>query len=365
MAFSTRHRFNGEINNVHIKDIKLDYEKETLEERLNEVLKIMDLGIFEEYTDEFYMVSLSKSDETSLNHEVFRKEEQIANYLLGSKEIREERQETQYKFYTNEEEFKLRTKREDNIGQGCSSEQDIEEIIHFLMAFKKNHKKEKNKTLARVDSVLNKNTGRYEDVSMDSFLKTTNDEYAKEVIGTYNDFYKKIEKILKGQVEYTSPKEKINRFTLTKTMKGLERDMIDTHDSLLGSFGQVLRNPLQESTVTNWDSIDLTNPKHIRPLLFVNKTKITPDDDLGLIVYDLNKVIKSMNKEHKEYKEKTGMNKRGLLTNAHLSLIQMIRQGYGIDEISKIIGTSQENVTLTLDKISLNIANYHRNILED
>ena len=364
MAFSTLHRYNGEINGIHIKDIKLDYTKETLKERLDEVLRIIDEtsvdgeGVFEKYIDEHYIVSLSKSDETSLNHEVFRKAEQLANYLLGSKEVREDKQTTQYKFYSSEEEFNKRTKKENSLDERTNSKQDVDDIIHFLLAYKGNHKKEKTKTLTRVDSIKNKNTGKYEDVSIKKFLKESKNEYAKEVIKSYLDLYDKIEKILKGEATIDNPK--LNRFILSRTMKGLERDMIDSHDMLCGTFGQVLRNPIQDSTVINWDALDLTNPKHIRPLLFINKKVIMPDDDLALIVYDLNQVIKKMYNEHKEYKEKTGMSKRGMLTKSHITIISLVRQGYSIDEVSDILGTTQDNISHGLDKIALNIANYNK-----
>lgn len=345
MAFSTRHKFDGEINGFNIKDIKLDYKKETLAERMEEVLGIIndtkkdDLGLFEKYVDEHYLASVSKNDEVSTNNDIFKKSEQLANYLLGSKEIREERQNTKYKFYTNEEEFKLRTKKENSLEGKTVGSQTLEEVIHFLLTKKGNHKLEKKQNLANVRKSISDET------------------YVGKVLKNYDELYRITEDILKGN----KPNDKqINRYILTRTMKGLEDDMIDSHDMLKGTFGKVLRNQLHDTTETNWNAIDLTNQKHIRPLLFVNKTKITPDDDLAFIVYDLNKVIKRMFKEGKEYKESTGKIKKGSLNETHLKLIQMIRQGYTISEISEFTGKSPQYISMTLDRISIYIANYHK-----
>lgn len=304
--YEKRHYFNSEINGKKINDFKsLDYTLLTLEQRRKFVDNLLknDGNFFSEYFDNYYKYNASMNDELSEKNTVCKTIESLANYLLGSEEIREERKnsDTTYKFYVDETEFKLRTKKELSMTNLTHKSENseietLDNVIHFLKQNKENFKKEKILTIKKSD-----------------FEK---DSYCSEILNEYNKLYKFLTEEIKTPNKIIGKRQK-----LTKMKKDVMDDMIYTKEHLEGIFGKNPRNLLSDSTCPSWDELDYTNVEHMKKLLYV-VSDFHPESEISFYLMDLQKL----------FEECVKLNK---LSDKEIKVYKMLRRGYKNVEIAK------------------------------
>lgn len=330
MRFDNRHIFTGDINGVTLNDFKqLDFKKTSLEERLDVVNNLLysnvneqKLNFFENYVDKHYKFKLNSGDELSENHNVFKTLENMANYLLGSTEIREQRKkdEQQYKFYIDESEFRLRVNKE-QLFENVANDNDIstENVIHFLLTSQnENHKIVSQTSVAQKD--------------------IHEDTYCGEVLRQYNQMLVHVDKQIKNPDE----KYKGKRYLLTKAKRDLLDDMTLVKVQLKGITKP--KNLLKDSTCTDWNCFKWSNHKHVKELLYV-RCGFHPENDISFLVLDVENLVKEMFKNKK-------------LTNSEFKIYKMIRQGYKNNEIADILQVNRTYISNTVAIITKKVSNY-------
>lgn len=330
MRFDNRHLFSGKINEQKLTDFKqFDYSISSLDERLNYVNEKLNanrdengLNFFENYVCKHYKVALNGGDELSEKHEVFKTLENMANYLLGSSEIRELRknEEQQYKFYVDETEFRLRTQRE-QLFENISSNNDIssENVIHFLLS----NKDVNHMVIANVSV-------NQQDIHEDS--------YCGRVLKDYYSFLSHINKQIKNPDE----KFKGKRYILTKNKNEVTQDMINVKTSLKGiiKFKQTCKG----KTLVDWECFDWKNHSHIKEAIYINK-RINQEDDLSFILLDIDNLVKEMYSKNK-------------ITKSEMKIYKLIKQGYKNNEIAEVLNVRRTYISNTVAVIVKKISNY-------
>jgi len=329
MSFENRHVFNGAIKGKKLNAFaNLDYKIKDLSTRKEKVNTLLDNAIdetgrnfFEVYFDEYYKPESNQSDELSEKNNVCRVLESMANYLLGSEEVREDRKndEQKYRFYINREEFDLRTKKEDFLDgmvpvptEGSSNINNHDNVMHFLLENQRNTKKLKIQVITPAD------------------LKE--DSLCGQILRDYNSMYKVVTNSLADPSEY-----KGKRYKLTKIKKDLYYDMLYCKDHLKGVFGYKLRNPLPDSTVSDWDSFDWKNSTHVKELIYL-QVDFNPEKETAFMIMDLESLVNKMIDDKS-------------LTDKELATYKMIRLGYKNIEISKALNVNKSRISILVNTI--------------
>ena len=328
----------GELGNKKIKDMKkmLDFSKSTLEERKQIVDKIL-----EEY-DEFLKIyffeknehsrkayfsggSLSSSQTVSEKNIVCDSIAALASYLLNSRDIERLYKDQEYVFYTDEEEF---NKYHQKVVSSTSDATD--EVIHFLLQQGKNYNLVGTTQITKQDLADTGEMG--------------------EILRAYQAFKEELRlRLLDIRNSTHNSKLNVPLFQAKRLMNVINDDMRYTKESYSKRvyFGGLK----SEIPKIDWDMIDMTNEEHVKALLYINRgNQLSPDDDLSLIVYELNKTLKILVDNGKLKKE-------------DLKLINLLRQekSYSKGEISKIMGYSQSVLSKRINKISKQICKYYLN----
>lgn len=330
MRFDNRHIFEGDLNGQKLGNFKqYDYNTKDLESRLkfvnNKLKEKIDddgLNFFENYIDRHYKDKLSGNDELSENHAVFKSLENMANYLLGSTEIRELRksEEQQYRFYVDETEFKLRTQKEqlfENLS--ANNEMSTDNVIHFLLSpYTENYKLSPNLTITSKD--LNDGSE------------------CAEILKCYNDFLKHIN----VQLRNPSEKYKGKRYILTKAKSEVLGDMLLTKTQLKGIIKA--KHVLKDSGEIDWDCFDWKNHRHVKELLYTN-IGFHPENNLSFYSLDLERLVKDMVKNKK-------------LTKSEHQIYSYIRKGCKNNEIAEILKVRRTYISNSVAVIVKKISDY-------
>lgn len=329
MAFENRHIFNGKINNQSVNDFNVDYTKDSVEDRLTIVEEQLNMvkdkfkrNFFEIYFDDFYLCHVKTTDALAEKINICKKLELMADYILRSIEVRQERKDKEYKyyFYVNRDEFIKRTANEGAI-LGLT-DRDEELVMHFLStAQKRNPKKEKKQKIERKDIMRNDELGK--------------------ILSEYQLFIEKLtEDINNGHMR----KRKADK------MKGaVVGDMIQTKDSLLGVWGYNMKNLIKDSTVPSWDMFDYTNENHIKYAIAMHRDEIDPSDDLSHIILDMELITKKL------HKEKT-------ITDRQYEILTYLKQGYSYQDIGDELGITRMAIYNSVKAISKNIAKHYQKL---
>lgn len=334
MAFSTQPNFIGVLDGTDVNELnkKIDYSKVHLEERKEVVGSILDdTKFYEDYFSDHFKANINAGDHTSSNVNVCKSLERMANYLLNSKEIKEEedKEKTQYVFHTDEKYFRKKVDRELSIDQMTNSENSDHEntIIHFLKRDDGNFKKEKIQSIDVRDIRPTKHNTQ-EDVEM-----------VKSIILDYKNFYDRITEML------VTKDKSINRYLLTKVKGQLTDDMIYSKDHLLGIFGYDLKHGEKETSRPSLDIFDFTNMKHI----YGDTVEFTGMTKRGSIVKH-----SVLAKGLMFFKPTSDMTNDFNLTL--IDLENTIKKANLTDEESKVLSFSQNG--MTLDEISIELHTY-------
>ncbi|MEG0908784.1 MAG: AsnC family protein [Bacilli bacterium] len=319
--------FRGELNGKTATDLrKLEYELDTLEQRRESVERLVgETGVckdfYDEYIEEYYKCNTSNELTEDIN--VFKNIENMGTYLLNSRDLpREKKQE--YKIYTDEQLFKKSLMECNSVCSNGDQEIDQEQMIHYLLANKR------NEYYPKVEKIT------------DSDLEH---EKLKEVLCSYNEFYLFLkEELLKIRNKQPS---KLSLYQITSIMKNVKDDMILSKQQLLNIINF---DPMGDFTpFIDWEQFDFKNKEHIKAALYLDMEHIVPDDDVSLIAYDVNSAIKKLYKQ-------------GTLNKTDIKIIEQIRlnKSYTLQEIGQEFNVSQQAISKRINKISEKISNYFK-----
>lgn len=309
MTYSQNSIFLGEINGTNPSELnkKIDYTKQKIDERLNIVNDILDTGFYEEYMDEVFKVNLTSTDSQSDSDAASLSLEKMANYLLNSEEVKEDKKKDdfEYKFYSDEESFKKAVNKEPKI-DGMGSSLDKENIIHFLKKENRNFKKSKDQVVSSKDM--------------------SRDDELGSVLRNYSEYLEKVTIELNNH-EHSA----LSRYKLSEISGSLRTDMINSKDILLGVFGY--KTNAEESCVIDWSQADFTNRNHARALLYM-KPGFRSDEDLQYLVDDFLKIVK-----------------KAKPTKLQLEIILLLRDNKGLTEIGDELNIPKQNVNKNIDML--------------
>lgn len=344
MTFSSQN-FTGVLNGTDVNELnkKIDYSKTRLKERKEVVEDILNnTDFYEEYFDNYFKTPITSRDALSSDVNVCKSLERIANYLLNSKEVKQEEdaEKVKYVFHTDENYFRKKVEREHSLSQVMTAENEEyeENIIHFLKTSETNHKVKKRQT-SDLKNIRVSKVNSEEDV-----------EKVTQIVNEYQSFVDYITEML------VTKDRSVNRYLLTKTKSELSDDIIFVKDSLLGVWGYNLKN-IAESTLPNMDVFDFTNMEHVKGteltfvdnkgketkvrvkgLMYFAPKKLDDSDDFGFVLHDFNETVKKAN-----------------LTFEEMYILDSIRNGLTQEEIAKELNTYQKRISRTIDLIAKKI----------
>lgn len=126
-----------------------------------------------------------------------------------------------------------------------------------------------------------------------------------------------------------------NRHNLIKVATGLPVDAKIVKDMVNGTI--YFKNPLRDEGCPDWDLIDMTNPDHVRALLYMKPTN-NMQQDLACIIYDLDILIK-----------------RARLTRLQQIVLHRLRDGKSQVQIAKELGVSRQMINKHIDFIVIKV----------
>lgn len=316
--FENRNFFKGEIDATTINNIKiLDYKETTYLGRLKIVEKALkETNFFTTYIDKYYKTGLTSKDYLSSQINVFKKLEQITDYLLSASDVKASKEKVEYCFYKNKHFFQQKIK-EQRVPIVNSKDCEIE-VIDFLLLKNQNHYLSKNQIITKKD--------------------LQRQDYVGQILREYNEIYETLKdknnnKLFFGR-KIMAMKEIKEDMILTKNMLDKPIEFFD--DSL--AFQK-----------NNYDNFDWKNPNHVKAILQMNRD-LNPEDDLSHIILDLDIYIKKIY-GGQQNKTKTKQYK----------ILKLLRQGYSQQEICNILNDTNCNINRIIKTIVKNICNYAEN----
>jgi hypothetical protein len=286
---------------------KIDYNKTKIDDRRVIVDDILKDRYFEDYFDERFKVNLNSGDNLSEHDANCNSLERLANYLLNSDEVKEDKKsdDFEYKFYSDEEAFNKAVNKEPKI-DGMGSTADKENVIHFLKKENRNFKKSKDQVISKHDLARNDELG--------------------QILREYTEYLEKITHELNNFGD-----SKLSRFKLSEISGSITNDMINAKDMLLGVFGY--KTNAEESTVIDWEQVDFTNHDHARALLYMKPGKRS-DEDLMFLIDDFIELIKLAKP-----------------TDLQKEIIELMRDNKGPTEIGNELNIPKQNVDKNIKMI--------------
>lgn len=323
--------FTGTIGNKNVFDLtKIDYNLVNSVERLEYLNNLIEeckefLDIYFTGTEErepYYKYNpRTWKDVLSHDTNVCMVLETLATYLLNSRDLPMERQQ-QYKIFTNEELFKAAQKElntKTKTSQGSENE-----IIEFLL-----RKSESNGYFVK-DTVLKPSDFEDKEGNLGEILK------AYDLM--YQHLREHARKLKFGE-ETPYSVTKIRRL-----MSGLKDDMILSKEKIKRPIQ--LENNGDFSNATEWSKFDFNNKEHVKAILYFKPRRLTPEDELAILIYDTNNIIKRLYS-------------KGKINKIDLEILDMIRSEFTLEEIAKELGYSgKTSVFKRLNNISEKIVKY-------
>lgn len=263
---------------------------------------------------------LTSNDSIYSNTNVAKGLEKMADYILA-KDKNSSDNGIKYEFYTYEDLIKLENKDE-NIRKKFSIA-TLEDRMLFYKDNSINYKKEKKQKIVSRDKEV-----KY----LKEYIKT-NDKI-KNILSQLRlcDLELKSTDKLSEELQEIYDKYNNKRYLLIKVAKELSIDSLLVKDMVKGTI--YFKNPLRDEGNPDWSAIDLTNKKHIRALLFMNRGNDL-QNDLNCILYDLDNVIK-----------------RSRLTKIQKIVLDNIRLGKSNVDIAKELGVTKQAIGKHINSIA-------------
>jgi predicted DNA-binding protein (UPF0251 family) len=340
-------RFDGKINDKSIGDFtsKLNYDLGQADriELVNEIVNTQETNgknvpdkFFEEFFDQkdtvngidpsHIKICLSQSDGLSDNNAVCKALERMADYILFAPDGEKIDKKTKYNFYT-----------EDSLGRKMSKEPSLEgitkkvgnsnnnvsdeEVIDFLISKGKNFKKSIQQKIYK------------QDIRNDKLF----------CVKDYDNMITQLQ--IKAREAFLNGDIKTNR-KLNLIIASMRDDEIICKDKLLGTI--YFKQPLHDSTETDYSKMDYTNKNHVMALLKVN-TKPDFDNDLYCLSYDLNLLLEKCD-----------------LTIDEKQVLELWRINDCTQEyIAECMGIKQQSVNSILNRICGKISDVYKELYHD
>lgn len=348
---SYRARFQGTLGGIKTEELRgLDYDKEKLVDRLEEVINKLDKvePFFNEYffqkekderdngefehlitesdEREYYRYSPNTTDELSEDINICKYIQAYGSYILNSKDLPKEKQQ-EYSILSEEEfekqllkEMSTDFKADESIVLDCRPKNDYTNLDHKV-------------TKKDLFPHLQKN--KYGVREKDLYLAKVLNDYE-----TLREYLREEMRKLKAGEE-----TEMSLYNLKKLLGSLAGDVVDAKKMILGIRCQAKRLG-DESPYNDYSTLDYENPEHIKAIL--KHCKITktprPDDIMSHIGYDVHVAIKKLSDCDK-------------LDKIDLEIIECYNAGYSIRDIAKEIDRLPNVVTQRIDKICRRIAN--------
>ena len=323
--------FTGTIGNKNVFDLtKIDYNLVNSVERLEYLNNLIEeckefLDVYFTGTEErepYYKYNpRTWKDVLSHDTNVCMVLETLATYLLNSRDLPMERQQ-QYKIFTNEELFKAAQKELNTKSK--TSQGSENEIIEFLL-----RKSEGNGYFVK-DTVLKPSDFEDKEGNLGEILK------AYDLM--YQHLRENARKLKNGE-ECPYSVTKIKRL-----MSGLKDDMILSKEKIKRPIQ--LENNGDFKSIIDWNKFDFTNKDHVKAILYFKPRKLSPEDNLAIIIYDTTNIIKKLFW-------------LGRLSKVDLEILEMLQSQFTLSEIAKELGYSGEStIRKKLNKISEEIVRF-------
>ena len=347
---SYRARFQGKLAGISVEDLKgLDYEKEKLVDRMEEVFKKVDKvePFFNEYffqkenddrdngefdhlitesdEREYYKYSPNTTDELSEDINICKIIQSYGSYILNSKDLPRERQQ-EYSILTEEEfekqllkEMATDFKADASVVLDCRPKNDYTNLDHRITKKDLYPHLQKNKYGVR--------------------------EKDLELARVLND-YETLREFLRGEMRKLKAGEptKMPLYKLKELLGGLAGDVVDAKKMILGIRAQAKRLG-DENPLNDYSTMDYSNPEHIKLILkFCKITKSPrPDNMMSHVGYDMHVAIKNLVELKK-------------LDKIDLEIIECYNAGYSLSDIGKEVNMSKVAVYKRIDKIAERIS---------
>lgn len=342
---SYRANFRGTLAGIKTEDLRgLDYSKEKLIERMEEVLNKLDQvqpffdeyffqkenedrdnGEFEYLTTEsdkrqYYNYSPNVTDELSEDINICKFIQSYASYILNSKDLPREKQQ-EYSILTEEEFEKQLLKEtatdfkvESNVVLDCRPKNDYINLEH---------------------KVTKKDL--YPHLQNNKYGVREKDLYLAEVLNCYETFREYLREEMR-KLKNGEP-TKLTLYKLKTLLGGLAGDVVDAKKMILGIRAQAKRLG-DESPLNDYSTLDYNNPEHIKYILkFCKITKSPrPDDMMSHIGYDMYVAIKKLTKLKQ-------------LDNIDREIIECFNANYTLEDIGKEVGMKKQSVDYRLKRI--------------
>lgn len=334
MSFRCEHIFTGLIDGKNITKVRLDYSVNGVQDRIYEVEQILKEydNFLVKYFDDYFLTSVSKYDELSLNNNICLKIENIADYILN--QVPRE-QKLEYKFYSDYRDFEKEINKELNL-EKVANKSDGDNVIHFLIQSGQNYKKTKEIIITPKDY--------------------NRQDYLGEILNQYKDY-----------LEYLKELKKIGttreKYYCNKNMSLVNSDMLYCKQQLDGIFGINLRNPLSSSEKPNFDDIDFTNLHHIECMLKSSKSSLDFDNDYSMQLNYFKKLYKNIyNKLN--YKEKKICEILSWGNSSVTQVNDILKIGYESNNIKELYIIDSLELKRIIHKVCKLIADEHLKDLE-
>lgn len=249
--------------------------------------------------------------------------ETLATYLLNSRDIPLEKQQ-EYKIFTDEALFKAAQKELNTKSKANGSTEN--EVLEFL--------------------VRNSSSNGY--FAKDTKLNPSDFKDTEQNLGVILGYYDLMYQHLRIHARKLRNGEK-SPYSVTKIkrlMSGLKDDMIITKEKIKRPIE--LENNGDFKTVTDWSQFDYTNEKHIKAILYFKPRKLSPNDDLAVLIYDVNNMI-------------LGLTAMGYFDKTDKEILEMLRSDFTLEEIAKELEfAGPTSIIRRLDSMSRRIADLAR-----
>ena len=237
------------------------------------------------------------------------------------------------------------------------SQEETDNIIHFLLSSNKNYKKAVEQVIIKediesidelkdYDKMLQSITYRLKKISLVEKLFSKTNRFTKLEMLTEADiellhnFNLELEELT---LELYKTLER-SKEQLKKQSALIKQDMLDIKDSKLGTI--YFKQPLADSTQVDYDQFEWTNKTHIKELLKVHNRDL--QTDLGCLVVDLDNLIRDAK-----------------LSNRDSNILNLYREGLTLEAIGNRYSLSKQMIEHIVNRIINNIINTYNKQYQD
>lgn len=359
--YINNNNFYGAIDGSRIYDFSraLDY-KLNANERLELVEDILSTDKATEYFAEVFTQETNnkvklelKAKEDSLysDSNIAKELSKMADYILFANK---DEKDVEYKIYKDEQLFNKMIKEQ---SLETDSQEETDNIIHFLLSSNKNYKKAVEQVIIKediesidelkdYDKMLQSITYRLKKISLVEKLFSKTNRFTKLEMLTEADiellhnFNLELEELT---LELYKTLER-SKEQLKKQSALIKQDMLDIKDSKLGTI--YFKQPLADSTQVDYDQFEWTNKTHIKELLKVHNRDL--QTDLGCLVVDLDNLIRDAK-----------------LSNRDSNILNLYREGLTLEAIGNRYSLSKQMIEHIVNRIINNIINTYNKQYQD